>query len=103
MAVTIAPRFTLKVGATRAVSALAKDPAGTTIPGQSVGWSSSNTAVATVAPASGSATVVTAVSAGSAVITGTVAASPPSIPAPITAQVTVDVASIVASLELVPA
>jgi uncharacterized protein YjdB len=93
--VTVAPSApSVVVGATTTLQATVKDEGGNVMTGQSIAWSSSNTAVATVS-ASG---VVTGAAAGSATITAasggksgnatvTVTAAPP--PPPVVTTVTV--------------
>jgi len=95
--VTIAPSTaSIAVAATQALTATVKDQNGSPMTGQSVTWSSGNTAVATV-NASG---VVTGVAAGTATITGTsasksgtatitVTAPAPPPPTPVATTVTV--------------
>jgi len=97
--VTVAPASaSVAVGATSPLQATVKDQSGNVMTGQTVTWSSSNTASATVS----SGGVVTGVAAGSATITATssgksgtsvitVTASPP--PAPVVTTVTVAPAS----------
>jgi len=71
--VTVAPAtFNVVVGATAQLTATPKDSGGSVIPGLSVGWGTSNGAVATV-DASG---LVTGVGAGTCTITATISAVP---------------------------
>ena len=66
VAVTLTPS-TITAVETAQASAITRDGSGSLLPGRAVAWSSDNTGVATVDPASG---LVTAVSAGTATITG---------------------------------
>jgi hypothetical protein len=66
--VTVAPSSaTIQAGASQSLTATVKDQNGNTMSGQTVTWTSSSTAIATVSNAG----VVTGVAAGSATITGT--------------------------------
>lgn len=69
--VSIVPATTMtSIGDTRSATAVVRTADGTVIQGSSVSWTSSNTSVATVSPASGTGTTVTAVSNGFTNITG---------------------------------
>jgi hypothetical protein len=60
------------IGTTSALSATARDSAGGTIVGRAVSWSSLNTAIATVSPATGGSTTVSAVALGTTTVRATV-------------------------------
>ena len=68
-----APTTPMVVGGTQPLTAVTKDANNITLTGRTVSWVSSNTAVLTVSPASGTtgATTVTAVGVGTATITAT--------------------------------
>ena len=68
-----APTTSMVVGGTQQLTATLKDASNNTLTGRTVSWVSSNAAVLTVSPASGTtgATTVTAVGVGTATITAT--------------------------------
>ena len=102
MALVLKPTVTLYPTDSHVLAAEAKDPEGAAISGQSVNWTSSDIAIATVSPASGTSTTVTAVGIGTVTVTATIPAAPPAIPAQVQAICEVRVVNHVTSLAIIP-